>query len=149
VLRLWPSLALLAPWMLLRATHVLPTDIASGNIIGRFVERAMHAGDVFSILGRALVDPWSWLIIILTFAIVPNALRRERFIVVVTFLQIAVYVATYFITPHDVTWHIMTSWQRLSRHVQVPITVICVLLLAQFATRGEDAPHAEARPGQP
>jgi hypothetical protein len=42
----------------------------------------------------------------------------------------------------------MTSWSRLTRQVQLPITVACVLLLAQVLVRGEDAPHAEARPQQ-
>ena len=74
-----------------------------------------------------------------------RAVQRERFIVIVTFLQIATYIATYFVTPNDVTWHIMTSWQRLTRQVQLPITVVCVMLLAQFVSGGEDAPHAEAR----
>lgn len=146
--RLWPALAMLAPWMLLRATHALPTDIASGNVLGRFVERFAHVGEIFTVLGRALVDPWSWLVLIATFVIVPRAVRRERFIVAVTGVQLAFYVATYFVTPHDVTWHIMTSWQRLTRQVQLPLTVVCVLLLAKFAVRGEDAPHAEARPDQ-
>lgn len=148
VVRLWPSLALLAPWMLLRAAHALPTDIAGGNIVGRFLERAAHPGEVFAILGRALVDPWSWIVILATLVIVPRGVQRERFIVIVTFLQIATYIATYFVTPNDVTWHIMTSWQRLTRQVQLPITVACVMLLAQFVMGGEDAPHAEARSEQ-
>jgi hypothetical protein len=148
VVRLWPALALLAPWMLLRAGHALPTDIAGGNIAGRFLERAAHPGEVFAILGRALVDPWSWIVILLALVIVPRGVQRERFIVIVTFLQIATYIATYFVTPNDVTWHIMTSWQRLTRQVQLPITVVCVMLLAQFVSGGEDAPHAEARSEQ-
>jgi hypothetical protein len=148
VLHLWPAVVLLAPWMLLRAAHALPTDIASGNILGRFLARAAHPGQIFAILGRATVDPWSWAVILLTLLIVPRAVQRERFIVIVTALQIATYVATYFVTPNDVTWHIMTSWQRLTRQVQIPITVACIILLAQFAAGGEDARHAEARSEQ-
>jgi hypothetical protein len=79
----------------------------------------------------------------LTFFIVPKGLRRERFLVVVTAVQLVFYVATYFVTPHDLKWHVMTSWSRLTRQVQLPITVACVLLLAQLLGRGEDAPHAE------
>ena len=148
VVRLWPALVLLAPWMLLRAAHALPTDIASGNVLGRLLERAAHPVEVFTILTKALVDPWSWAVILLALVIVPRGVQRERFIVTVTFLQIAVYIATYFVTPNDVTWHIMTSWQRLTRQIQIPITAACVILLAQFAAGGEDAPHAEARSEQ-
>jgi hypothetical protein len=148
LLRLWPAGALIAPWMLLRAAHALPTDIASGSLLGRFFDRLGHAGDVAAILWHALVDPWSWLILIVTFVIVPKALRRERFLVVVTAVQLLFYVATYFVTPHDLKWHVMTSWSRLTQQVQLPITVACVLLLAQLLVRGEDAPHAEARQQQ-
>jgi hypothetical protein len=143
LVRLWPAGALVAPWMLLRAAHTLPTDITSGSILGRFADRVAHADEVLAILGLALVDPWSWLVIILTFFIVPKGLRRERFLVVVTAVQLVFYVATYFVTPHDLKWHVMTSWSRLTRQVQLPITVACVLLLAQLLGRGEDAPHAE------
>jgi hypothetical protein len=148
LVRLWPAGALVAPWMLLRAAHTLPTDIASGSILGRFADRVAHADQVFAVLGLALVDPWSWLVIILTFFIVPKGLRRECFLVVVTALQLVSYVATYFVTPHDLEWHIMTSWSRLTRQVQLPITVACVLLLAQLLVRDEDAPRAEARQQQ-
>ena len=129
--------------MLLRAAHTLPTDITSGSILGRFADRVAHADEVLAVLGLALADPWSWLVIILTFFIVPKGLRRERFLVVVTAVQLVFYVATYFVTPHDLKWHVMTSWSRLTRQVQLPITVACVLLLAQLLGRGEDAPHAE------
>jgi hypothetical protein len=143
LVRLWPAGALVAPWMLLRAAHALPTDIASGSILGRFADRVTHADQVFAALGLALVDPWSWLVIILTFFIVPRGLRRERFLVVVTAAQLVFYVATYFATPHDLQWHVMTSWSRLTRQVQLPITVACVLLLAHVLVSGDDAPHAE------
>ena len=139
LVRLWPAGALVAPWMLLRAAHTLPTDIASGSILGRFADRVASADQVFAVLGLALVDPWSWLVIVLTFFIVPKGLRRERFVVVVTAVQLVLYVATYFATPHDLQWHVMTSWSRLTRQVQLPITVTCVLLLAQLLVRGEDA----------
>ncbi len=148
VLALWPAVALLVPWTLLRATHALPTDLASGDLLARLADRVAHAGSLFKTLGHALVDGWSWLVLIAALVIVPRAVKRERFIVIVTAVQLAFFVATYFVTPHDTTWHIMTSWQRLTRQVQIPITVVCVLLLAQFAVRGEDAPHAEARPDQ-
>jgi len=148
VLALWPAVALLAPWMLLRATHALPTDLASGDLLARFIDRVAHTGAIFIELRRVLVDSWSWFFLIAGFALVPHSVRRERFIVTVTFVQLAFFVATYFVTPHDFTWHIVTSWQRLTRQVQIPITVVCVLLLAQFVVRGEDAPNAEARPDQ-
>jgi hypothetical protein len=148
VLKLVPAVVLMLPWLLLRLTHVLPTDIAQGSVLSRFADRAAHAGALFALLGRTLVDPWSWLVILLTFLIVPRAWRQERFLLIVTAVQLAFYVATYFVTPHDLRWHVMTSWSRLTRQVQLPITVACVLVLAQFLFRGEDAAHAEARPVQ-
>src|SRR5260221_5350031 len=92
VLALWPAAALLAPWMLLRATHALPTDLASGDLLARLADRVAHAGALFTVLRRALVDGWSWLVLMARFAIVPRAVRRERFIVTVTVVQLAFFV---------------------------------------------------------
>jgi hypothetical protein len=47
-------------------------------------------------------------------------------------MQLALYVAVYFVTPNASDIHIATSWARLPRQMQLPITVVCVMLLAQM-----------------
>jgi hypothetical protein len=131
VLRLWPAIVVAAPWLLLRATHALPTDIARGSILHRFLERLSSPGDVLIALNELLADRWSWIAIFATLLIVPRAIARERFIVVVTAVQLMIYAIVYFVTPNESTVHIATSWDRLTRQMQLPITVVCVMLLGQ------------------
>jgi uncharacterized membrane protein YhhN len=47
-------------------------------------------------------------------------------------MQLALYVAVYFVTPNASDIHIATSWARLPRQMQLPITVVSVMLLAQI-----------------
>ena len=53
----------------------------------------------------------------------------------VTVLQLALYIAVYFVTPNASSLHIETSWARLPRQMQLPITVACVMLLTQMLAR--------------
>ena len=143
VVRLWPAIALAAPWLMLRATHALPTDIARGSILARFVDRVSSPGDVLIALNELLADRWSWMAILAALLIVPRAIARERFIVLVTVVQVVVYTIVYFATPNEATVHIATSWDRLTRQMQLPITVVCVMslggMLASLAAPSKSA----------
>lgn len=131
-LRLWPSIALAAPWLMMRAAHALPTDIARGGVLERVTQRMSSPFAVLTALDELLADRWLWIAILATLMIVPRAISRERFIVTTTAVQLAIYVAVYFATPNETAMHIATSWDRLTRQVQLPITVVCVLLLAEM-----------------
>jgi hypothetical protein len=132
VLRLWPAIVVAAPWLLMRASHALPTDIAEGGMIERLTRRLSSASNIFVMLNDLLVDRWLWIAILVTLLIVPRAISRERFVIAVTVLQLALYVAVYFVTPNASDIHIATSWARLPRQMQLPITVVCVMLLAEM-----------------
>jgi hypothetical protein len=144
--RLWPAAALVAPWLLLRATHTLATDIAEGSVVQRLLYRLHYAPQILRFLAERLNERWFWIALLAGIVIVPQALRaRERFVLFVTAIQLAVYVAAYFATPHDARWHIVTSWSRLTGQLAVPITFSVLLMLAQTVLPGDDAAHAEAR----
>jgi hypothetical protein len=146
LLRLWPSVIIIAPWMLLRAFHHLPTDLVEGNVIARFLTHLRSIGTIILDLSLTLVDPLLWVALIAGVLVLPNvARRRERFVLLVVAIQLAFYIASYLVTPHNVHWHISTSWTRLTRHLIVPLTVVVVLALANWLVGGEDAAHAEAR----
>ncbi|MCU1231291.1 MAG: hypothetical protein JWO97_4175 [Acidobacteria bacterium] len=146
LLRLWPSVVIIAPWMLLRAFHHLPTDLVEGNVVARFLTHLRGIGAIVLDLSLTLVDPLLWVALIAGVLVLPNvARRRERFVLLVVAIQLAFYIASYLVTPHDVHWHISTSWTRLTRHLIVPLTVVVVLALANWLGGGEDAAHAEAR----
>ncbi len=139
LLRLWPSLALAAPWLILRATHTLPTDIVSGSAMSRALERLPHAGAILMFLARRLYEPWFWVVVLAGVLIAPAAMRRrEKFVLLVTVVQLAFYVGSYFATPRDVGWHVATSWSRLTDQIAIPITVVVFLMLANYAAEKEE-----------
>ena len=147
VWRLWPSAAIAAPWLILRATHFLPTDIASGSALSRVLYRMRYAVDILTYLAAHLYEPWFWGSILLGLLIVPSvARRREAFILIATTIQICFYIGSYFATPHDARWHVVTSWPRLTDQVAIPITYVVVLALAKYVAAMKDSPHGEARP---
>jgi hypothetical protein len=136
----------IAPWMLLRAFHHLPTDLVEGNVVARIATHLRDLGAIVLDLSLTLVDPLLWIALAAGVLILPHAARRrERFVLLVVPIQLAFYLASYLVTPHDVHWHIATSWTRLARHLIVPLTVAVVLALANWLLDGEDAAHAEAR----
>ena len=147
VRRLWPAAVIAAPWLLLRATHALPTDIVGGSMFTRVIARIRYAVPMFGFLLQRLPEPWFWLAVLAAIAIATStSRRREAFVLIVTAVQLAFYVGSYFATPHDPRWHIATSWSRLTLQLALPLTVSAILMLAVWFPRGQEStPHAEAR----
>lgn len=127
--RLWPAAALAAPWLLLRAAHVLPTDIVGGPVMPRILARLPFTPEMLALLWSDLRDPWFWSAIVIGIAIARHR-RREAFVFIVTLVQLAFYIGTYYATPHDPRWHIVTSWPRLTMQIALPVTVAVLLMLA-------------------
>jgi hypothetical protein len=147
--RLWPAYALTAPWLLLRATHALPTDLAGGSPLSRLIWRLPHLHQILAFLAARLSEPWFWVAILVGILIAPAAARRgERFVLLVSAIQLLFYLCAYLATPHDLRWHVLTSWSRLTSHVTVPIAFAVFLMLAKSLQGSQDAPHAEARPDE-
>jgi hypothetical protein len=141
--------ALAAPWLILRAAHTLPTDIAGGSAFSRLIARLPYAHQILAFLAARLYEPWFWVAILAGILIAPAAARRrERFIFLVTAIQLLFYVVAYLTTPHNLRWHVLTSWSRLTGQIAVPITFVVFLMLANSLRRGQDAPDAEARSEQ-
>jgi hypothetical protein len=146
---LWPAYALIAPWLLLRLTHALPTDLASGSAASRLFARLPYAFQLLRLLAAHLYEPWFWVAILIGILVASSAARRaESFVLLVTAIQLAFYIVAYLATPNDLRWHIVTSWSRLTGQIAVPITFAVFLMLANSWRGGEDAPHAEARSDQ-
>ncbi len=146
LLRLWPAMVIAAPWLLLRATHVLPTDIVGGSVISRIAARAPYALQMIVFLCRHMVQPWFWIMILAGIVIAPAARRRrEAFVLLTTAIQLVFYVGTYFATPHDARWHIATSWPRLTVQLSLPITYAVFMMLASAFPVVESAGNVQAR----
>lgn len=148
VVKLWPAAVVAAPWLILRATHVLPTDIVTGSAMSRILYRLPYTAEILMFLVRRLYEPWFWVAVLTGVVIVPAAMRRrEAFVLLVTAVQLGFYIGSYYATPHDARWHVATSWSRLTDQIALPITVVVVLALAKYAAGVEHSPpHAEARP---
>jgi hypothetical protein len=143
--RLWPAYALAAPWLVLRVVHALPTDIAGGSVVSRLMERLATAPEILAFLAARLGRPWFWMAIFAALLIVPAVVRRrERFVLIVTAIQIVFFVFAYFVTPYDVHWHVVTSWARLTGQVAVPIAFAVFLMLAESFRGDVSAPRDQS-----
>jgi hypothetical protein len=143
--RLWPAYALAAPWLVLRVMHALPTDIAGGSVVSRLMERLATAPEILAFLAARLGRPWFWMAIFAALLIVPAVVRRrERFVLIVTAIQIVFFVFAYFVTPYDVHWHVVTSWARLTGQVAVPIAFAVFLMLAESFRGDVSAPRDQS-----
>src|ERR1051326_4254310 len=146
VWRLWPAFAIALPWVILRAIHHLPTDLAKGSFVGRVVSRTSHIGTAGELLLRDLHAPWLWSAILVAILVVPHAFRvRERFVLLAFLFQLGIYVVTYLGTPFNIEWQVETSWPRLTAHVAAPLLVTVMLMLARMFAPEDDLAHAEAR----
>jgi hypothetical protein len=131
-LRLWPAFAIPAPWLILRAFHYVPTDLATGSL----GERAMRQlGDPIRFV-RTLADhppdqPLFWIAVALSLLFFARSLRREQFVVAAVLVQIAFYLGAYIVTPNDLRWHISTSWVRLLEQIAVPIAFVALTVTGE------------------
>jgi len=142
--KLTPAYALAVPWLILRAAHTLPTDIAEGSTVSRLLARLPYAHQILMFLAEQLYKPWFWIAILIGILLAPAAARhRERFTFLVTAIQCLFFVTVYFITPNELRWHVLSSWPRLTAQIAVPITFAVFLTLANSLRAEEDAPHAE------
>jgi len=144
VVRLWPSVVIAAPWLVLRAVHHLQTDITSGAVLQRLIMRLPHAGTIGAMAARTVYHPFFWALLLVAFLIVPAARKREAFVLLFTAVQLSFYLATYLVTPNDPRWHIETSWSRLTEQIAVPITFVVILLLADAAAGRAAATRRES-----
>ena len=148
LVRLWPAAVIAVPWLLLRATHALPTDIVGGSVLRRVLGRAPYLLEILQFLWANTFERWFWVALLAGILIAPAvARRREAFVLIVTAVQFAFYIGSYLATPHDARWHILTSWPRLTMQIALPITfATLVMLAAAFPLAPQSPPDAEARP---
>ena len=133
---LWPSVAIAAPWLIMRRVQGLRADLTQGGIFARAVE---HLRDPLPIL-RALAEhppgrPLFWAGILLALLVGVRRLPRERFLALALVLQLLAFVAAYVVTPHDVSWHIRWSWERIVMQLAPALVFLAVVAMAGPLTR--------------
>ena len=147
-LRLLPALipagAIGLPWLVVHRMHGLTVDLAEGGAGERMLARLADPIPILSsLLGRTGMPLLFWSGIVLAVAIGFRKLaKEERFLAVATALQLLVYVAVYFMTPRDLSWHIETSWDRVLRQIMPLVTLTAIIPTAAvigFLVRGNNA----------
>ena len=139
VIRLWPAIAIPAPWLIARALHGLRTDIGTAGVVGRIAERLANPAPLMQALQQAsLGKHLLWIGLLLGIAIAARLLWvRERFVLIALALQLVFYVVAYLATPHDIAWHVRWSWDRLVWHLMPALTAVVLTSLAKLAVPAE------------
>jgi hypothetical protein len=128
--RLWPAAAIAAPWLVLRSMHGLRTDLTTGPMLGRAVEHLSNPAPMLrAMFVYSLGKPLFWSGILLALVIGFRRLRRERLLLTVIAVQLAFFIAAYLVTPHDVTWHVRWSWERIVTQLAPVMGFVAVAVL--------------------
>jgi hypothetical protein len=128
-LRLWPAAVVAAPWLIVRWSHHLVTDLATGSVAARVVEHLRHPEFIPLLFRYAAGKPLLWLGVILSLVAVARRWMSERFLLIVIALQTTFYIGAYVVTPLDLAFHIRWSWDRLVSHI-TPLIVFVALATA-------------------
>ncbi|HEX2060189.1 MAG TPA: hypothetical protein VHK90_05575, partial [Thermoanaerobaculia bacterium] len=132
VVRLWPAVAIVLPWLLVRWHLRLASDLAQTGAFERLMNRLADPGPLLAVLrdvpvGRGML----WIGLAVAFAVGARRLvREERFLALAILIQLAFYIGAYLVTPHDIVWHVKSSWERLVRQV-LPAIVLLALLITE------------------
>ncbi len=129
--RMAPAILIPAPWWILRSLHHLPSDLLGPGVFDRLTTSLSHPAPIFgALIAQPVGQPLFWLGVIVACAIGWRRIAgAERFLAVTILLQFLFLIAAYFVTPHDVVWHVTWSWERIVRQL-MPL----VALLALFST---------------
>jgi hypothetical protein len=139
---LWPAIAIIAPWMIVRRIHELPTDLAQGETAQRIWARIIDPAATLEALATAPPDqPYLWLVILaIVLVYVRSAWQRERFLLVALVLQSAALVVPLLATPFDLAGHAQFSLNRIPHQIAPAAAFLAALLV----TRGLSAPFPSA-----
>lgn len=127
VVRLWPAFVIVAPWLVLRVVHALPTDLASGPVLHRAAVNALEA--LFALAATRPEHPWFWISIVAALLVCGRDVLRERFVLATVMMQLFFYAGAYVVTPNDVWWHVDTSWSRLLAQIAIPLAFVALVRL--------------------
>lgn len=139
VARLWPAVAIVVPWLIVRSMHHLQTDLTTGGLGGRVVEHLANLRPMFEAMLRYPVGrPLLWLAIAAAIVIGAREVGgRERFLAAAIALQLLFFVAAYVITPHDVEWHVRWSWERIVDQLAAAATFLALVIVLRRIDKPE------------
>lgn len=146
IARLWPAVVLALPWPILCALHGVHGDLTSGSVLQRVAAHLSHPATMLDAFrGAPVGKPLLWLGIIAGLLL---SRFGQRFLVLAAGIQLLFYAGAYFVTPHDVVWHVRWSWERLVTHV-TPLLAYAALIELWPLIRREGLPALPARTASP
>jgi hypothetical protein len=135
ILQLWPALLLMMVWTVPQRLAGLRVDLFDSGPLDRLINGVRN----WDLLAAAFYDHapgrplfWAGLGAMFIF-VLPQLARRERFMLIVITLQALAYLLAYMVTPHDVSWHVQWSLERVLRHLSVPLTYVVLLTGTHWA----------------
>ncbi|MBW3565761.1 MAG: hypothetical protein KY459_13660 [Acidobacteria bacterium] len=115
-------------WIIPRAIFDLESDLGAGSPFSRVPE---NVGDLLSAL--AAVPPahaLQWGTVLAAIILARRLAGRDLGILCFAAAQLAFYLGGYLVTPHEVAWHVATSWPRLTMHLLPLMIVVATSALA-------------------
>ncbi|HEY8183279.1 MAG TPA: hypothetical protein VII32_13645 [Thermoanaerobaculia bacterium] len=128
--KMWPAIAIPLPWLIVSRLHGLRSDLAESGLMERIVAHITNPAPMLQAM--ATYPPghiifWIGLVTALLIGI-RRVVGEERFLASVIALQLLAFIAAYVITPHDVSWHVRWSWERLVLQVTALVTFLAMVV---------------------
>jgi len=144
IARLWPAIAIILPWLLLRWHYGLESELVQGGAFGRLTERLANPAPLIAALrgvplGRELF--WIGAAVALVLG-ARRLIREERFLTVATATQFLFFIGAYLVTPYDLAWHVRSSWGRIVGQL-IPALALLALLVTAIRFRAASPEVAE------
>lgn len=133
VVRLWPAVAIIAPWMVTRRVLNLSTDFMEGSLVDRVFQRLADPSVVVDAFVKAPPDqPWFWLAAVLAVLVfIRQAVRRESFLLIAVALQLGLMFAQALATTWDFGAHVSLTLNRLPHQLAPAAGFLAALLLVR------------------
>jgi hypothetical protein len=140
--KMWPAIAIPLPWLIVSRLHGLRSDLAESGLIERIVSHITNPAPMLQAM--ATYPPghiifWIGLVTALLIGI-RRVVGDERFLASVIALQLLAFIAAYVITPHDVSWHVRWSWERLVLQVTALVTFLAIVVTLPKQDLAADTP---------
>ncbi len=146
LIAMWPAIAIVLPWFVLRIVHRFPTDFAEGDVLSRVWTHLIGIHHILWAMVKFRPEPLLfWLAAIAAILYYRRAAwQRERFLTVALFVQIFLYFTQNFAHRIHVTAHIEGSWARILSALAVPVGYLALVLLMREL---EETPESAADKG--
>lgn len=133
VLRLWPAIAVIAPWMITRSVLHLSTDFLEGSMTSRILGRLRHPAEVIDAFVKSPPDqPWFWVVAFAALLVfLMPTLRHELFLFLVVVMQLGLMLAQGLATRWDFAAHVSLTLNRLPHQMAPALGFLAAVVLAR------------------